>query len=223
MALGRARQLALKLFREQARDLARVLANVDALSARTLAAETAIVVLGEEDDEPADEDQDDGGASLLPAAHAVREVGRCHGAGRDRDGGSRSGRLLHRVDVEALAGDRPWVRGRDAGAEEERVDRAGRVALAVAEVLLPRADDDGLRAVDRDADAVAANQAARFLKIYEEYKKAPEVTRRRMFLETMERVMEGTDKIILDSKPGGQGVVPFLPLDQLQKKKDGAN
>jgi len=38
----------------------------------------------------------------------------------------------------------------------------------------------------------------------------------------MERVLGGTDKIILDSK-GGQGVVPYLPLDQLQKKKEGAN
>lgn len=71
--------------------------------------------------------------------------------------------------------------------------------------------------------AEATGQTARFLKIYEEYKKAPEVTRRRMYLETMERVLGGTDKIIIDNKNGGQGVVPFLPLDQLQKKKEGAN
>lgn len=71
--------------------------------------------------------------------------------------------------------------------------------------------------------AEATGQASRFLKIYDEYKKAPEVTRRRMYLETMERVMTGTDKIILENKGGGQGVVPFLPLDQLQKKKEGAN
>jgi membrane protease subunit HflK len=44
-----------------------------------------------------------------------------------------------------------------------------------------------------------------------------------MYLETMERVLGGTNKIILDSK-GGQGVVPFLPLDQLQsKKREGSN
>ncbi len=74
--------------------------------------------------------------------------------------------------------------------------------------------------------ADANGQSSRFLKIYEEYRKAPEVTRRRMYLETMERVMDGTDKIILDNKTtggGGQGVVPFLPLDQLQRKKEGAN
>lgn len=71
--------------------------------------------------------------------------------------------------------------------------------------------------------AEATGQASRFLKVYEEYKKAPDVTRRRMYYETMERVMSGTDKIILDNKNGGQGVVPFLPLDQLQRKKEGAN
>jgi membrane protease subunit HflK len=43
-----------------------------------------------------------------------------------------------------------------------------------------------------------------------------------MYLETMERVLGGTDKIIIDGKTG-QGVVPFLPLDQLQKRKEGAN
>ena len=48
---------------------------------------------------------------------------------------------------------------------------------------------------------------ARFLKIYEEYKKAPDVTRRRMYLETMERLFGGIHKIILDSG-AGSGVVP---------------
>ncbi len=63
----------------------------------------------------------------------------------------------------------------------------------------------------------ATGQTARFLKIYEQYKNAPEVTRKRMFLETMEKVLGGTDKIIIDPK-GGQGVVPYLPLDKLQNK-----
>ena len=47
--------------------------------------------------------------------------------------------------------------------------------------------------------AEATGQTARFLKIYEEYKKAPDVTRERMYLETMERLFGGTDKIIIDS------------------------
>jgi DNA polymerase III delta prime subunit len=58
-----------------------------------------------------------------------------------------------------------------------------------------------------------------FLKVLEEYKKAPEVTRKRMYLETMERVLGGTDKIIIDSK-NTQGIVPFFSLDQLQPRKE---
>ena len=59
--------------------------------------------------------------------------------------------------------------------------------------------------------------AARFNKVLDEYKKAPDVTRRRLYLETMERVLGSVDKVIIDSK-GGQGVIPYLPLDQLQKR-----
>lgn len=69
--------------------------------------------------------------------------------------------------------------------------------------------------------AEANGQTARFLQVYEEYKKAPDVTRQRMFLETMERVMGGTDKIILDGK-SNQSVVPYLPLDQLQRRAQPA-
>src|SRR5258707_846108 len=53
--------------------------------------------------------------------------------------------------------------------------------------------------------AEATGQASRFGKVYEEYKKAPQVTRQRIYLETMERVFGGTDKIILDSGSGVQG------------------
>jgi modulator of FtsH protease HflK len=64
--------------------------------------------------------------------------------------------------------------------------------------------------------AEAKGQAARFSQIFEEYKKAPQVTRERMYLETMERVLGGTDKFILDPGNGpGSGVVPYLPLNEL--------
>jgi modulator of FtsH protease HflK len=65
--------------------------------------------------------------------------------------------------------------------------------------------------------AEAIGQTARFNKIYEEYKKAPDVTRQRLYLETMERLFGGTDKIILDSTGPGGGVVPYLPLPELRK------
>jgi modulator of FtsH protease HflK len=64
----------------------------------------------------------------------------------------------------------------------------------------------------------AEGEASRFLSVYAEYIKAPEVTRRRMYLETMEGVLGGMNKVILDGVSGegaGQGVVPYLPLNNL--------
>jgi membrane protease subunit HflK len=69
--------------------------------------------------------------------------------------------------------------------------------------------------------AEAKGSTARFLSVYDEYKKAPDVTRQRMYLETMERLFGGTDKIIMDSGAGG-GVVPYLPLDQLTRRPPAA-
>jgi membrane protease subunit HflK len=76
--------------------------------------------------------------------------------------------------------------------------------------------------------AEATGQAARFNKVYDEYKKAPGVTRQRIYLETMERVFGGTDKIILDSGVSGAngnnaGVLPVLPLNDMTRKQAGGN
>ena len=65
--------------------------------------------------------------------------------------------------------------------------------------------------------AESRGQAERFSKIYAEYQKAPDVTRQRMYLETMERVLGAMDKIVIDQKQGG--VVPYLPLNELSKPK----
>jgi membrane protease subunit HflK len=77
----------------------------------------------------------------------------------------------------------------------------------------------GARAYREQTVAEATGQTARFLKIYEQYKKAPEVTRTRMYLETMERVLGGSEKIIIDTKHG-QSVVPFISLDQMLSRKE---
>ena len=65
----------------------------------------------------------------------------------------------------------------------------------------------------------AEGEASRFSAVLEEYAKAPEVTRKRLYLETMEEVLGRVDKIILDEKSGGQGVVPYLPLNELQRNR----
>ena len=61
----------------------------------------------------------------------------------------------------------------------------------------------------------AEGEAARFVSIYNEYARAPEVTRRRLFLETMEEVFGSSEKVIVEPGTTGSGVVPYLPLSQL--------
>ncbi|SMH34786.1 FtsH protease activity modulator HflK [Maritimibacter sp. HL-12] len=64
----------------------------------------------------------------------------------------------------------------------------------------------------------AEGEAARFISIYEEYAKASDVTRKRLYLETLERVLGGVEKIIIDEgAQGEQGVVPYLPLNELRR------
>src|SRR5262249_29696530 len=115
---------------------------------------------------------------------------------------------------------------RDVQAARADKERLQNEAAAYANRVVPEARGEAerilqaARAYREQTVAEATGQTARFLKGYDEYKKAPEVTRKRMYLETMERVLGGTDKVILDNR-GGQSVVPLLPLDQLQKSKEG--
>lgn len=115
---------------------------------------------------------------------------------------------------------------RDVQAARADQERLQNEAFAYANRIVPEARGEaerilqGAEGYKQQAVAEAQGQASRFLKIYEEYRKAPEVTRQRLFLETMERVLAGTDKIILDSK--GTGPVPILPLDQLTRPKTPA-
>ncbi len=64
----------------------------------------------------------------------------------------------------------------------------------------------------------AQGEAARFVSVYDEYAKAPEVTRKRLFLETMEGVLKSSNKVIIEQGQGGQGVVPYLPLNELTRR-----
>lgn len=70
--------------------------------------------------------------------------------------------------------------------------------------------------------AEASGEARRFNEVYTAYQKAPIVTRERMYLEAMTSVLSGTNKVIVDDKGQSQGVVPYLPLDQLLKRKPPA-
>ena len=98
---------------------------------------------------------------------------------------------------------------RDVQAARADLERAQNEAQTYANRVVPEARGrvaqilQGAEAYREQTVAEATGQTARFLKIYEEYKKAPDVTRQRIYLETMERVFAGTDKIILDSGVGG--------------------
>jgi membrane protease subunit HflK len=118
---------------------------------------------------------------------------------------------------------------RDVQAARANLEQSQNEAQRYASQVVP--DARGRSAgITQNADAYreqtvaeAKGAASRFLKVYDEYKKAPEVTRQRMYLETMERLFGGTDKIILDSgAAGGGGVVPYLPLDQLMRRPQAA-
>lgn len=115
---------------------------------------------------------------------------------------------------------------RDVDAAAQDAERARLNATAYANEILPRARGEAARLVQaaeayRDSViAEAQGQADRFVAVYQEYAQAPEVTRRRMFLETMERVIGRSDLIILD---GEGGAVPYLPLDQLGRQRAEPN
>ena len=113
---------------------------------------------------------------------------------------------------------------RDVQAARADLERAQNEAQTYANRVVPEARGKAAQ-IFQAADAYksqtvaeAVGQTSRFLKIYDEYKKAPDVTRKRMYLETMERVLGGTDKILLDSKGQGSGVVPYLPLSELTRR-----
>ncbi len=66
--------------------------------------------------------------------------------------------------------------------------------------------------------AESEGEAERFSKVYEEYAKAKDVTRKRLFLETLEDVLSKSNKVIIEGGESGTGVVPYLPLPEVQKR-----
>src|SRR4030095_10494784 len=115
---------------------------------------------------------------------------------------------------------------RDVQAARADLERAQNEAQTYANRVVPEARgraaqiQQSAEAYREQTVAEAKGQAARFSQVYEQYKKAPAVTRQRIYLETMERVFGGTDKILLDSNQQGSGgnaggVVPILPLKEL--------
>jgi membrane protease subunit HflK len=118
---------------------------------------------------------------------------------------------------------------RDVQAARSDLERAQNEAQTYANKTVPEARGRASKII-QDAEAYreqtvaeATGQASRFSQVYDQYKKAPDVTRQRIYLETMEKVLGGTDKTIIDTGPqGGPGVVPFLPLNDLARQQQPA-
>ena len=108
-------------------------------------------------------------------------------------------------------------------AEQER-DRVQNVADAYANQVVAEARGQAAQ-IPEQAEGYRARvvneaegEASRFSAVLTEYEKAPEVTRKRLYLETMEGVLGGVDIIMLDEgQGGGQGVIPYLPLNELRR------
>ncbi len=105
-------------------------------------------------------------------------------------------------------------------AQQDR-DRQRNEADSYRNDILPRARGEAERVI-QDAYAYkerllneADGEAQRFISVYQAYLENPEVTRRRMYLETMQKVLSETDKVILDKNAGG--VIPYLPLNELRR------
>ncbi|WP_237451747.1 protease modulator HflK [Qipengyuania oceanensis] len=107
------------------------------------------------------------------------------------------------------------------GVEIARTEAPEQVIEAFNDVLAARQDAERelnqARRYEQQLLAQAQGSAAEFNEIYEQYRLAPEVTRRRLYYETMESVLRGTDKTIVET----DGVTPYLPLNEMQRRNRG--
>lgn len=115
---------------------------------------------------------------------------------------------------------------RDVQKAEADRERFRNEAEAYANSIIPEARGNANRMI-QEAEAykeqvtkIAEGEAARFLSVYREYALAKNVTRKRMYLETMESILAGMNKIIIDSK-NSTGVVPYLPLPEIDARRRG--
>jgi membrane protease subunit HflK len=111
---------------------------------------------------------------------------------------------------------------RDVQAAQADQERLRFEANTYANTVVPKARGQaaqitqGAEAYREQVVAEAQGEAKRFLSIYNEYKKAKDVTRQRLYLETMEDVYARINKVLLEPGEGGKGVLPYLPLSGLK-------
>jgi membrane protease subunit HflK len=135
----------------------------------------------------------------------------------------RAGALI--LQVQLLSVDPPEqviAAFRDVTAAQQDMERMRNEAETYANRVVPEARGAAARilqeaeAYREQTVAEARGQASRFTQIYEQYRNAPAVTRERMYIETMERLLAGVNTTLVDQAVG-QGVVPYLPLGQVER------
>ncbi|ALG90781.1 MULTISPECIES: FtsH protease activity modulator HflK [Actibacterium] len=116
---------------------------------------------------------------------------------------------------------------REVQAAEQERDRLEKQADAYANRVVAGARGEAAQVLE-EAEGYRARvvneaqgEASRFSAVLEEYKKAPDVTRKRLYLETLEEVLGRVDKVIIDESSGSSGVVPYLPLNELRRPAEG--
>ncbi|MFE1603068.1 FtsH protease activity modulator HflK [Methylobacterium sp. ID0610] len=115
----------------------------------------------------------------------------------------------------------------DVNAAQQDAERARNEARTYASRVVPQAEGRAAQMIQQaegykaQATAEATGQAGRFREVYESYKLAPAVSRERMFLDTMEKVLGSVNKVIVDQPATGgaagttaSGVIPVLPLNE---------
>jgi membrane protease subunit HflK len=118
---------------------------------------------------------------------------------------------------------------RDVQAARSDQERMQNEAQTYANRVVPEARGQAAKIVQaaegykQQAVAEAKGQSSRFLQVYDAYKQAPQVTRERIYLETMERILGNSDKLIYDGGKSGQGVLPYLPLSELTTRRPPAS
>ena len=117
---------------------------------------------------------------------------------------------------------------RDVQAAKQDQERKRNEAEAYRNDIIPRAKGEAAQIIfqaegyKRQTVAEAEGEVSRYLAILTEYTRAKAVTRQRMYLETLEEVFGGMNKVVIDSAGGSSGVVPYLPLPEIRKRARSA-
>lgn len=141
----------------------------------------------------------------------------------------KAGILVQRVEMQKVDPPAQVIEAfRDVQAARADKERMINEAQAYFNEVTQRAEGEAQRII-RQAEgykeekiSIATGDAQRFLSVYEQYRSNPEITKRRIYLETMERVLRDMDKVLVAETAGGIGTVPFLSLNELVQRARSA-